>query len=111
MASLRKRGRVWYYRVVDADGVQHERKGCPDRRATEAMAALEETDAAKVRSGLIDPKALRVAAQGRRPVQEHLDEFIAAMAHAGRNAQHVAQTRTYITRLATLAGVGRLAAL
>src|SRR5262249_57326958 len=51
------------------------------------------------------------AAQGRRPVHEHLDEFIAAMAHAGRNAQHVAQTRTYITRVLTLAGVGRLADL
>ena len=39
MASLRKRGKVWYYRFVDADGASHERKGCPDRRETEGMAA------------------------------------------------------------------------
>ena len=72
MASFRKRGRVWYYRYVDADGVQHERKGCPDRRETEAMAAAAEAEASKVRAGLIDPKALgfrdpRGPAAGRSP--------------------------------------------
>ena len=32
MASFRKRGNVWYYRYVDADGAMRERKGCPDRQ-------------------------------------------------------------------------------
>ena len=58
MASLRKRGRVWYYRYIDSDGVRHECKGCPDRRETEAMAAALEAEATKVKAGLIDPKAL-----------------------------------------------------
>src|SRR4051812_30660909 len=49
MASLRKRGRVWFYRYVDADGVQREHKGCPDRRETEAMAAAVEAEASKVK--------------------------------------------------------------
>ena len=34
MASLRKRGRVWYYRYTDADGIRRERKGFTDRRET-----------------------------------------------------------------------------
>jgi len=38
MASLRKRGRVWYFRYSDADGVKHEVNGCPDRRVTEELA-------------------------------------------------------------------------
>ena len=38
MASLRKRGKVWYFRFVDADGVKVEQKGCPDRQRTLELA-------------------------------------------------------------------------
>ena len=38
MASFRKRGKTWYYRFTGIGGKQHERKGCTDRRETEAMA-------------------------------------------------------------------------
>jgi hypothetical protein len=38
MASLRKRGKVWYYRFVDEHRAKVERKGCSDRRVTEEMA-------------------------------------------------------------------------
>jgi hypothetical protein len=57
MASLRKRSRNWFYRFTDADGVKVEKKGCPDRRATEEMAREAATQAARTRAGLIDPKA------------------------------------------------------
>jgi hypothetical protein len=50
MASFRKKGRVWYFRFVDADGVKRERPGCPDRRETENLARRAETEAAKIRS-------------------------------------------------------------
>src|SRR5262245_49067919 len=72
------------------------------------MARAAESEAARVRAGLADPKALRVAEAGRRPVREHLDDFIASMTGAGRNPQHVAQTRTYINRVLTIARVERL---
>ena len=75
MASLRKRGRVWYYRFVDADGVRHERKGCPDRRETEAMAAAVEAEASKIKAGLIDPKALGYRSHEARPLAEHLADW------------------------------------
>jgi hypothetical protein len=39
MASFRKRGKVWFYRFIDASGVQVERKGATDRRVTEGLAA------------------------------------------------------------------------
>jgi hypothetical protein len=56
MASLRKRGKNWYYRFIDENGKLTEQKGCSDKRATEEMARAAESHTAKVRSGLIDPK-------------------------------------------------------
>jgi hypothetical protein len=56
MASFRKHGRNWFYRFIYADGVQRERKGCPDRRETEGMAAAAEAEAAKIKAGFIVPK-------------------------------------------------------
>jgi integrase len=86
-------------------------KGCPDKRVTEEMARAAESEAAKVRAGLVDPKARRVAEAARRPVTEHVEDFISSMTNANRNPQHVAQTRTYITRILTLSGVDSLSDL
>jgi hypothetical protein len=66
--------------------VKRERRGCPDRRATEAMAAHEEAEAAKVRSGLIDPKATAYASHEARPLSSHLDDWHAFLAGKGRHA-------------------------
>src|SRR4051812_9615317 len=66
MASFRKKGKVWYFRFTDAEGVKRERKGCPDRRATEEMARKAETEAAKVRAGMVSPEDVRVAEHVRR---------------------------------------------
>ena len=58
MASYRKRGKVWYYRFVDADGVKHEEKGCTDRRVTEELARTAENEAARIKAGVFDAKEL-----------------------------------------------------
>ncbi len=108
MASLRKHGKVWYYRFVDADGVKRERKGCPDRRVTEEMARKAETEVAKIRDGLSDPKAERMAREGRRPIREHAAEFIAFMESKENDPKHVRSTRTYIERVITLASIERI---
>ncbi len=111
MASLRKRGSVWYFRFVNSDGVKREHKGCSDKQATQSLAREAESEAARGRAGLIDPKAERMANAGRRPIREHLDDFIESMVNAGRNEQHVAQTRTYIGRVLAHAGVELLSDL
>ena len=108
MPSLRKRGRCWYYRVVDADGVQHEFKGCPDRRETEALAAAVESEATKVKAGLIDPKALGFRGHERTPVASHLDAFRASLVAKGSTVKHANKTRTRAERTLALGGVGRL---
>ena len=102
MASLRKRGKVWYYRVVDADGVKVERKGCADKRATEAMAAHAEAEAAKVRAGLIDPKAIVYLRQAASPLFAHLRDFELFLMGKGDTARHA---RLYSDRASRLAGL------
>ena len=106
MASVRKRGKVWYYRFVDADGIAHERKGCTDKRETESMAAAVESQIARVRCGLSDPKQERLAAAERKPILTHLDEFRDALASKGGDEKHVRQTRLYSARV-----IGKAAAV
>jgi hypothetical protein len=74
MASFRKRGRVWYFRFVDADGVKREEKGCTDRRVTEELARKAESEAARIKAGDLDPRQLAYRLHGARPVSAHLDD-------------------------------------
>src|SRR5215218_5412608 len=108
MASFRKRGRVWYYRFVDADGLQHERKGCPDRRMTEAMAAACEADTSKIKSGLIDPKAIGFLDHEARPLADHLADWHRDMQARGKTPKHAEQ---YLDRAGKLAALVRGARL
>jgi integrase len=108
MASYRKHGKVWYYRFTDADGKKWERKGCTDRRAAEEFARAAESDAARTKAGLSDPKAERIAREARRPIAEHVAEFIAGMESKGNDPKHVRSTRAYIERVIKLAGTERI---
>jgi integrase len=109
MASLRKRGKVWYYRYVDTDGVQHERKGCPDRRETEAMAAAQEAESSKVRAGLIDPKALGFRSHESRSLASHLADWLADMTARGKTPKHAEQFHERAAKVAALVRGVRLA--
>jgi site-specific recombinase XerC len=109
MASYRKIGRNWFYRFVD--GVQRERKGCPDRRETEAMAAAAELQISKIKGGLIDPRALRYRDYERTPVADHLDAFRASIVAKGSGVKHADKTRTRAERIIALGGVGKLSDL
>jgi len=111
VSSVRKRGRVWYYRFVDADGVRQERKGCPDRRETESMAAGAAAEAAKVRAGLIDPKALGFRAHEARTLADHLADFQSALLAKGGTRKHALVTRNRADRVLTLARARRVSDL
>src|SRR4051812_18235578 len=102
MADFRKRGRNWYYRFIDADGRRVERKGCPDRRATEELARAAESEAAKVRAGVSDPRADAMRRQMARPLEDHLAEWHRAMLDRGRTAKHADLS---LARVRTLAAV------
>src|SRR4051794_16693436 len=109
MASFRKRGKTWYYRFVDADGVKCERKGCPDRRATEEMAREAESHAARTRAGLIDPKAEARRRQAARPLSEHLAEWHAHLLAAGHTDKHAGLSLDRVRRVAAIVAGASLA--
>src|SRR5215471_8278255 len=102
MASLRKRGKVWYYRFVDQDGAKVERKGCPDRRVTEEMARAAESAVARTKAGLSDPKAERMAREARRPIREHAAEFVADVEARGNDPEYVKLVRRHLDRIIAL---------
>src|SRR5579883_1023113 len=109
MASLRKRGNVWYYRYTDADGVKRQRKGCTDRRVTEELARQAESEAAKIRSGLVAPKELAYRDHAVRPLVEHLGDWHKDLLAKGKTAKHADQYRDRAGRLIALVKGTRLA--
>jgi len=109
MASFRKRGKVWYYRIVDADGAKVERKGCSDRRATEEMARAAEAEAARGRAGLIDPKVEARRQHGARPLAAHLADWHAHLIAKGGTPKHADLSLDRARRVVALARGGRLA--
>jgi hypothetical protein len=52
--------------------VKRERKGCPDRRVTEDLARAAESQAAKIRAGLVNPKDVAHRDHEIRPLADHL---------------------------------------
>src|SRR5918997_2656726 len=102
MASFRKIGRNWFFRYIDADGIQRERKGCPDRRETEGMAAALEAEATKIRAGLIDPKAIGYRDHEARTLADHVADLHAFLTAKGSTPQHASLTRNRVARLIEL---------
>ena len=75
------------------------------------MASVAETGAARVRSGLSDPKAERLAACERKPILSHLDDFSAALSAKDGDPKHVRQTRLYAARIIELAAIKAVSGL
>ncbi len=111
MASLRKRGKVWHFRFIDADGVQRERKGYSDKRETERFAASLELEAGRIKAGLVDPKAERFAASERKGIATHRTDFVAAMTAKGGDPKHVRQTDSYLGRILDMGKVRTVSGL
>ena len=111
MASLRRRGKVWYFRYVDADGIKREERGCGDKRVTEEMARGAESHAARIRAGLIDPRAEAIRRHEARGLADHLAEWRRALIAKGGTVKHASLHFNRATRLVTLAGsdlIGKL---
>ncbi len=96
MASIYKRSRGSNY---IADWTDHEGKRCTkstktsDKAAAERIAAKWEAAAALRRDGVIDPREDRYSHEARRPIKEHLENFLTDLAARDNSAQHVSETR------------------
>ncbi len=111
MASLRKKGRVWYFRFTDAGGQKHEWKGCTDKRATQEMAAAVEVEMGRVRSGLSDPRDEARRRHEARPLAEHLRDWHATLTAKGNTPKHAALYLDRARRIGDLTGAKKLSDL
>jgi integrase len=111
MASLRKRGKVWYYRYVDSDGVKKEAKGCSDKRATEEMARWAESEAAKIRAGVVDPRDLSFQRHESIPLAQHLKAFESSLLAKGGTRKHALVTFHRAERVLNLTKAKRISDL
>jgi integrase len=111
MASVRKRGKVWYYRYTDSDGVKQERRGCGDKRETEAMAGAAEVEASQIRAGLLDPKAVAYGSHETTPLATHLDDWHAFLIGKESTPKHAGLCRVRVARLIDLGRIRRISDL
>ncbi len=109
MADFEKRGKIWYFRFVDATGKRVRRKGCPDRRATEEMARDAETEAARIRSGSLDARELAHRKNAAKPLADHLGDWYAHLTDAGHTPKHAGLSLDRVRRVAAIVSGAALA--
>jgi len=69
---------------------------------TEEIARAAESEAAKIRSGLVDPKDLAYHKHAARPLAEHFAEWQDALVHQGHTAKHADQSSNRARRLVSV---------
>ena len=102
-----KGSRKWVILYFDERGQRRKKTGATDKAVTERIARDLENRVALRREGLIDPASERFSNSERKPIEAHLDDFIASMQAKGGDARHVGSTRTYIKRIIATARVDR----
>jgi len=70
-----------------------------DRRAAERILAKRVADAALRRDGVIDARKDRFSEENRKPLAEHVADYIAHCRHAGHAAKHVDEKVRHLARL------------
>ena len=112
MASLVKRGKVWYVKMYDAAGKQRWHKGYRDKAQTEKMERALEDQKSAIRSGDVDPlEAERRRRERPKPAAVQITEYEESLKAAGRSANHVSYTVADIRKCYAFAGCTQVSAL
>jgi hypothetical protein len=90
-----KPSKCWYFDVPNANGKPKRTKGFSDLKATETLATEKARKAERLRSGFSDPSEDHV----RRPLTEHLMDYVAHLTAKGGTGKHVRDTSARITSL------------
>jgi integrase len=109
MASLRKRGEVWYVRYRDQFNKQVEIKAGPDRAVARRMANELEGRVQGIKAGTIDPAIVEQQEAARRPIEEHVNEWHDYLINVRRReARDASIVRGQVLRVLKFARVRRL---
>lgn len=92
MASVIKRGRVWYIKIYDHAGKQKWVKGYTDKAETKALANKLENEKTAIQRGDIDPQIEMRKVQRAKPATDHIDVYEIHLNALGRNKYHVSYT-------------------
>jgi len=108
----RRKSGSWIARWYDHAGKRLEASTrTTDKAAAERILRKWVADTALRREGVIDPKTDRFAAEGRRPIADHIADYTAHCRHVGHAPRHVDQKERHLGRLMDQSGVGRLSDL
>jgi len=77
MASLRKRSGNWYVRFRDEHGQQKEQKCGPDKSVAQRIQRSIESRLSLIKAGCLDPREADAADAERRPLAQHVEEYLA----------------------------------
>ena len=109
--SLFKRGGrgPWHMSWFDHDGKRHTAtSGTTDKAAATRILAKRVEGVALRRGGVIDARKDRFSVEGRKPLADHMTDYIAHCRHVGQAPRHVDQKETHLGRLRELVGASRL---
>ena len=110
MASLRRRGKIWYVRFRDEYGSQQEIKAGPDKSVAQRIQRSVESKLALIKAGFLDPRESDAADAERVPLDRHVEEYLADLqsrctpAHLVNVRKQLAwfMAETKVTRLSQL---------
>lgn len=115
MGSLFKRadaggkGGRWYAAYTDHTGRRVVKAtGTREKKSAQAILDHWESEAAKRRSGTIDPRVERATTQAARPIAEHQKEFIAKLTASGDSEKYIRQTNRELTLVVAATGAAQL---
>ena len=111
MASLRKKGKVWYVRVRDESGRQREIKAGPDKSVANQVKRDLESKTQRIKAGVLDPREADAMDAERTPIANHVADYIRNLEHKGVCLQHLRNIEKRLGWLLEESKVSRLSQL
>src|SRR5271166_1415063 len=111
MASLRKKGKVWYVRVRNESGRQREVKAGPDKSVANQMKRDLESKTQRIKAGVLDPREADAMDAERTPIANHVADYIRNLEHKGVCLQHLRNIEKRLGWLLEESKVSRLSQL
>lgn len=108
MATLRKRGKVYYVRYRDAHGKQIETKAGPDKSMAQRIANSLESQVRAIKTGTADPREAAWADAERKPLTDHAQNWHAVLIARGNTSDYADLCRDRVLRLIGMTRVQRI---
>jgi len=108
----RTEGGPWLASWFDHTDKRKERSTrTTDRKAAERILAKRVADTALRRDGVIDARKDRFGEENRKPLAEHVADYMAHCRHVGHAKKHIAEKQRHLDRIVASTGATRLSDL